>query len=171
MNLFEQAGLSTPVDSGAEFSSCRKYRYALWRIWNSELPLVAFIGLNPSKANEIETDRTVSTVMEYAKRWGKGGFYMMNCFAFVSTKPELLVTSDPAHEMINQNRLQEVGEKCDLIIFAWGAFKIVKEKGMDTMLSKIFPEAKALRINNDGSPHHPLYLGMNIIPKKFELKK
>ena len=34
--------------NGAEFSEGRKYRYALWRIWDSSKPLVMFIGLNPS---------------------------------------------------------------------------------------------------------------------------
>jgi hypothetical protein len=43
-NLFE--------DNGAEFSTDRKYRYALWRKWDAINPLAMFIGLNPSTANE-----------------------------------------------------------------------------------------------------------------------
>lgn len=38
-------------DFGATFSGDRTYRYSLWRIWDRSLPLVMFIGLNPSKAN------------------------------------------------------------------------------------------------------------------------
>ena len=41
------------MNKGAEFSPCKKYRYKLWRIWDDTLPLVMFIGLNPSTADEI----------------------------------------------------------------------------------------------------------------------
>ena len=47
------------MNSGADFSPCRKYRYKLWRIWDETLPLAMFIGLNPSTADEVKDDNTV----------------------------------------------------------------------------------------------------------------
>jgi len=70
--------LPAVVESGAEFSECRKYRYALWRIWDKSKPLVMFIGLNPSTANENVDDPTIRSVCRMTKNNGYGGVYMMN---------------------------------------------------------------------------------------------
>ena len=85
-NLFGE--IAQTMIAGAEFSSDRKYRYCLWRIWDRQLPLVMFIGLNPSTANETEPDHTITRVMGFARSWGYGGFYMMNLFGIVSSQPE-----------------------------------------------------------------------------------
>ena len=153
-------------DNGASFSNCRNYRYALWRIWDKEKPLVMFIGLNPSTANESDNDPTIRRVMSMAKSWGYGGVYMMNCFAYISTDPKLLKTN-PMSDDWNNNMLTTIAYKCIDVIFAWGKFEIVKTSGRDKELIQMFPNAKALVINNDGSPRHPLYVPSNIQPVKF----
>ena len=113
MNLFE--------NNGAEFSEDGKYRYALWRIWNTELPLVAILGLNPSTANETSDDPTIRRVKSFAKGWGYGGFYMLNLFAFVTPYPDELKKCD--NPLGNNNEwLHKIGAKCDRIIFAYGNF-------------------------------------------------
>ena len=71
MNLFDN-------NSGAEFSKCGKYRYKLWRIWNTELKLAMCIGLNPSTANANKNDQTISYLIKMLSILGYGGFYMMN---------------------------------------------------------------------------------------------
>ena len=143
------------MNKGAEFSSCRKYRYKLWRIWDDTLPLVMFIGLNPSTADEINDDHTVNNVGKIAKSNGYGGFYMMNSFPFVSTDPKQL--TDLTNNDVNDMSLLEVSNKCEDIVFAWGSFKIMKETNRDKQLINMFPNSKALKINKDGSPKHPLY--------------
>jgi hypothetical protein len=41
-------------------SSCRQYRYVLWRQWDAlDSDYALFIGLNPSTADEVEDDPTV----------------------------------------------------------------------------------------------------------------
>ena len=146
-------------DFGANFSNDRKYRYALWRIWDRTKPLVMFIGLNPSTANETENDPTIRSVGRIAKSNGYGGFYMMNCWAFISTDPEKL-RDHRFNELIcqwNDNMLTTIKAKCKDVVFAWGSFDIVKETGRDRELSEMFPNAKALFINKNGSPKHPLF--------------
>ena len=147
--------MSTEI-AGAEFSECRNYRYALWRIWDKSLPLVMFIGLNPSTANETDNDPTIKSVCRIAKNNGYGGVYMMNCFAYVSTDPKLL-KRNPMSDEWNNNTLTVIASKCQDIIFSWGNFDVVKETGRDKELSEMFPNAKALHINKNGSPKHPLY--------------
>jgi hypothetical protein len=166
-DLFEK------VESGAEFSDCRKYRFALWRIWDNSKPLIMFIGLNPSTANETEPDNTIKSVTRLSKNLGYGGFYMMNCFPFVSTDPDALKDYDKEvfsqHQFfINNQKLKAVAVLCKDIVFAWGNFDVVKDLRRDKELLQMFPEAKALILNKNGSPRHPLYVSANtkLIPYK-----
>jgi hypothetical protein len=144
-------------DSGAIFSDDRKYRFALWRIWDRSLPLVAFMGLNPSTANETDADPTIRSVGRIAKHNGYGGIVMINVFPMVSTDPALLDTSDSVNNDRNQMYVNEVVGHCSDVVFAWGSFSVVKESGMDALLTDLFPDAKCLHINKNGSPKHPLY--------------
>ncbi len=152
--------------SGATFSNCRKYRYKLWRIWDPNKPMVMFIGLNPSTANEDTDDPTIRRVMKFAKDWGYGGVYMMNLFAWVTPKPEeLKKCENPLGD--NNNMLEAVAAKSELIVCAWGAFKEAKERSME--VTKMFPQGMCLGINGDGSPKHPLYIAGNTRLIKYSI--
>ncbi len=143
--------------NGAHFSECRKYRYALWRIWDEAKPLVMFIGLNPSTANEAQNDPTIKSVCRIANNNGYGGVYMMNCFPYVSTDPAKLnegLTVDTNTK--NVETIKQVGENCKDVVFAWGNFKEVGEY-ISGLMTYMFPNAKALCVNKNGSPKHPLY--------------
>lgn len=146
-------------NNGAEFSKDRKYRYALWRIWDNSKPLVMFIGLNPSTANENTLDPTITRVKGFASTWGYGGFYMMNLFALVSSNPDdLLKSDDPLGD--NDGWIEKVIPKCEKIIFAWGSFSQAVDR------AKLIADnytGYALDINKDGSPRHPLF-----VPSKTE---
>lgn len=161
-----QTQLFTAIDSGASFSDCRKYRYALWRIWDKSKPLVMFIGLNPSTANETKSDPTITRVVQFAKNWGYGGVYMMNLFGLVSPYPEDLKNVKDA---IGENTpwLEHVSKKCSQVIFAWGNFKEAEERSR--AVKKMFPDAMALQINKNGSPKHPLYCKGDLTPIPYNL--
>lgn len=130
--------------SGATFSYDRKYRYRLWRFWDKNKPPVAFIGLNPSTANEDEPDPTIRRVIQFAKDWGYGGVYMFNLFAIVSSSPEVLLT---CKDSIKENGiyLQELSESGMDIVFAWGSFKEADKRANE--VKAIFPSATCLGIN------------------------
>ena len=142
-------------DNGAEFSECRKYRFALWRIWDKSKPLVMFIGLNPSTANEDTDDPTIQSVIRIAKNNGYGGIYMMNCFSYISTDPDKLY--DCSGWIENEKHLKEIASKCNEVVFAWGNFKVVQKLGVDYLLFRMFPNAKCIMKNKNGSPGHPLF--------------
>jgi len=141
---------------GADFSNDRNYRYSLWRIWDDKKPLVMFIGLNPSTANEVQPDPTIKSVTRISKSNGFGGFYMMNCFAYVTSDPKLL-KHNPFSDEWNNNMLIVTAAKCKAIVFAWGAFKVVAEVGRDKELIDMFPNALCIGINQNGSPKYPLF--------------
>src|SRR5688500_9378076 len=71
---------------GADFSKCRNYRYCLYRFWDFSKPKVMCIGLNPSTANGETDDPTIRDLTRITQHLGYGGFYMMNLFAFVSSR-------------------------------------------------------------------------------------
>lgn len=157
MDLFNQ------TDNGAIFSKDRKYRYALWRIWDKSKPLVMFIGLNPSTANESNDDPTINRVKKFAFDWGFGGVYMLNLFAYVTAYPDVLKKcNNPLGD--NDKWLKKISAKCEKIIFAWGAFAEAAERAKEIM--QMF-NGYALIINKDGSPRHPLYVKNNIVPVRM----
>jgi hypothetical protein len=148
MNLFDN-------NQGAEFSQCGKYRYKLWRIWNPELPKVMCIGLNPSTANAMKPDPTITNLTTALKLLGYGGFYMMNLFAWISSKPaELLNCPDPIGE--NNGKLKEVESICDDVIVCWGNFKQAEFRIKEVLPN--YPNAKCFGVNKNGTPMHPLSL-------------
>ena len=160
----ESQDLARTMISGAEFSEDRKYRYALWRIWDKSKPLVMFIGLNPSTANEVEADPTIRRVTRFAEDWGYGGFYMMNLFAIVSSKPEVLLT-DPDPIGFNDYWLWHFAQFSERIVFAWGSFKQAHSRAEE--IKKRFPGAYCLKKTKDGHPWHPLYVAANTVPTPY----
>lgn len=142
------------MKEGAIFSQCRQYRYILYRIWDDSKPIIGFVGLNPSTANETTDDPTIRKVKGFAKQWGYGGVYMLNLFGFVTAYPKVLKESaNPIGD--NDMYLKMYGGKCDTIVFAWGNFDVF---GRDKEVVKLFENPKALNINKNGSPKHPLYV-------------
>jgi hypothetical protein len=138
--------------AGAEFSECGKYRYKLWRVWDKSLPLAMCIGLNPSTANASKNDNTINILIRVLGKLGYGGFYMMNLFAWISSKPEDLLTCD---DPLNGNdwHLAETARKCKDVIFCWGAFKEAAER--IRFVESVFTDAKCFGFNQNGTPWHP----------------
>lgn len=161
MNFFDN-------NSGAEFSPCGKYRYKLWRTWDDTLPKVMCIGLNPSTANSDKNDATIFNLIKALSKLGYGGFYMMNLFAWISSKPEdLLTCADPVGD--NDKNLKEVSELCDEVIVCWGNFKQANERIKEVLPN--YPDAKCFGVNKNGTPCHPLALMYNGTIKNPNLYK
>ncbi len=77
-------------ESGATFNEERTHRYVLWRSFTADPEprrMAAFIGLNPSTADEITNDRTVKRCIDFARSWGHHGMFMLNLFGFRATDP------------------------------------------------------------------------------------
>jgi hypothetical protein len=146
INLFD-------ANNGAEFSKCMKYRYKLWRIWDEQLPKAMCIGLNPSSANAVKSDPTITNLTKMLVKLGYGGFYMMNLFAWISPKPaDLLACIDALGD--NEEKLHEVAAICDDVIVCWGNFPEAAQR-IKEVLPK-YPQAKCFGVTQSGRPFHPL---------------
>lgn len=140
--------------TGAIFDYHKKYRYVLIRIWDNEKPKAAFIGLNPSTANEIDNDNTITKLRKVTAHNGFGGFYMLNLFAWVSRNPDdLKKVEDPL--LNNDLYIDHYAGLADKIVFCWGNFK--QAIGRDVIMKRKFPDAWCLDMNANKSPKHPLY--------------
>lgn len=163
--------------SGAEFSPCRHYRYALWRRWRGTVNAeqVMFIGLNPSTADETEDDNTIRRCIRFAKDWGYCGIVMTNAYGFRATLPKcmkegkhtpdsLSITDDPIGPR-NTEVLIEQSKNVGLIIAAWGVHcEPAREQGV---CSAIGLPIHCLGKTKDGRPRHPLYLKADTKPRLF----
>jgi hypothetical protein len=78
---------------GACFSADRRMRYALWRRWATG-PIVAFVMLNPSAADERELDRTVARCIAFARAWRYGALIVVNISPLVATNRHLMYAAD-----------------------------------------------------------------------------
>jgi hypothetical protein len=140
-----------------------KYRYVLSRIFNESLPLIAFVGLNPSTADDEKDDPTIQRCLNYARDWGYGGFYMLNLFACRTPyKYELLKVPDPIGPE-NDSHIKSVIQKVDKVICCWGNLGSFKGRSMDFLI-KLEKQAYCLNINASGEPSHPLYLRSDARP-------
>lgn len=156
-NSVLEVGIPTPA--GAEFSLGRKYRYSLWRIWDNSSPLVLFILLNPSTADEIKLDPTLRRCRSFAKQWGYGGMLVGNIFALRSTDPKALYTAADPVGTENDAWLQKMILQAKLTVAGWGVHGSLLSRG--TAVLKMIPEPYVFGMNRDGSPKHPLYLPLN----------
>jgi hypothetical protein len=148
---------------GAQFSDCRKYRYALWRTWENDSH-VTFIGLNPSTADETDDDPTIRRCINFAKSWGFGGIEMLNLFAFRATSPkEMMKCSEPIGSE-NNDFLKMYLNKGGPNIACWGNYGeyLNREKEVIELLGK--SNLSILGLTGKGQPKHPLYLKRNIEP-------
>lgn len=155
--LFE----SQEQKAGAEFSKDRKYRYRLWREWNKTKPAVLFVMLNPSTADELVLDSTVSRCLSFAKEWGYGRLEVANLFALRATDPkELNKVEDPVGGVENDVWIRWLSQEANLTVAAWGTHG--GYLGRDVAVWPMLKEPHCLAISKEGYPKHPLYLNSEI---------
>jgi hypothetical protein len=166
MNLFDPN-----VGSSAGFSKCGKYRYWLKRTWDSLLPTVTWIMLNPSKAGATQNDPTVRKCIKFSKDWHFGGLVVVNLYAYCATDPSNLPEVFPDAEMAANDAV--ILQMCEgrQVIAAWGADPraVEREPAMMRLLSA--SRVACLKTTKDGHPWHPLYVAGDVRPMPFHFKE
>ncbi len=154
------------IETGATFSECGQYRYALWRVWDKEFPTVMFIGLNPSTADADDDDPTIRRCVRFAKRWGCGRLTMGNLFAFRATDPrelgygrrgEGLRLGDIVGPLNNGALRVMIGEALH-IVAAWGTRGALRSRDREVRAFLPPGHTWTLGLTKGGHPKHPLYV-------------
>lgn len=151
--------------SGAIFSEDRKYRYALWRVWDREKPALIFIGFNPSTADEIHDDPTVAKLATDARYLKYGSIYIGNLYALISPQPiDILESPGRAEGEENDRYLEELKHVAGIVVFGWGnvgGHDMVTRTRCGGVLGIFGKPVYCFHITKKGQPAHPLYLLVN----------
>lgn len=153
-------------DAGATFSSCRRWRYLLWRCWDGAKPAANFLMLNPSTADETKLDPTCARARDYAERWGYGALIVTNVFAWRATDPdEMKAIADPVGPG-NDRAIACAAREAAIVVCAWGNHGAHRDGARRVLevLRKAGVATHALRVNRSGQPAHPLYLPGALVP-------
>ena len=168
------------------FSECRSYRWILKRELLSGKKTVVFIGLNPSKANSSNNDRTLVRIINFCSRWNYKNIYIINLFGLISKSPiQLSKSNDPIgknNDLITLKSLEFWREdsNCDLWL-GWGDKGQLK--GRDRKVLKLIKNFANFKLNENnyskrvlslglskkGNPRHPLYMSNQSFLRKFDL--
>lgn len=158
-----------PEASGARFSACGRYRYALWRVWDERLPPAVFVMLNPSTADGANNDPTAERCQRRSVALGYGALRVVNLFALRSTDPGALYEcADPVGPE-NDVAIADAVLGAGIVICAWGTHGALNGRG-DAVRAQLRDQgiqAACLGINSDGSPKHPLYIGYEVAPRAY----
>ncbi len=173
----DAGGKSRPAWPGdstvtAVFSDCQKYRYQLREIWDTSKPLVLWLLMNPSVACTDYSDPTLRKTGKFARAWGYGGQLVGNVHAYRATdKNRLLEVDDPVGPK-NDQMILEMAAAAKTVVLAYGQPpKSLRARGQELeSLLRSHPGLCHLRLSQDGTPVHPLYLPSTLCPKPHGVK-
>jgi len=149
----------------ATFNATRTHRFKLTRTWDWRLPKILFIGMNPSKADEVDNDPTIRREIAFAKRWGYGGLLKCNVLSFITPFPTELPRS-AAQACLARNLftieqvMLDAGHGAN-VVAAWGCGLKAYKSCLDTIVDfaeRCGVSLMCLGTTKDGSPRHPLYV-------------
>ena len=152
------------ITSSAVFSPCHVWRYQLCRVWD-ERPYLNVIALNPSTADAFKDDPTIRRCIDYARRWGYGGLYVTNIFAFRATDPKVMKAAPDPIGPENDRWLRKTAKRAGLVVAAWGTHGAFKDRAQEVI--EQIPNLHCFRITQNGWPEHPLYLPKSLTPVPY----
>jgi hypothetical protein len=164
---------STPPASTrgtARISRCGGYRYLLTREWDSSLPGVGFVMLNPSTADAARDDPTIRRCTGFARAWGFGAVTVGNLYAFRSVRPSDLPATEDAVGPGNDAALDAIFSSNASVVAAWGSHPAVAHR-LRALRARVLDNKVSLYClgtNVDGQPRHPLYIPRGLLPMPYD---
>ena len=104
----------------AIFDSTGAYRYQLGRRWQVEGAEVAFVMLNPSRADASVDDPTLRACIQFAQRWHYATLSVVNLFGYITPPPSELKKSKDHIGDDNDKLFTFCLTKSDKVVLAWG---------------------------------------------------
>ena len=154
------------------------HRYVLRREWGfKKSPVVNFIMLNPSTADDVFDDPTIRRCIGFAKRWGFNGLVVTNLFAFRATDPfelKMFAGGNPgmAIGLENAAHLEREAAGADRIVCAWGdnGGEISWNRDLNVISSLRQYDLWCIRRTKKGNPAHPVREPYTDTPELFYSK-
>ena len=165
INTVDAVYIGKYLNFSTVFSQDRIYRYTLVRELGFSKKTLFFLCLNPSIADEVKNDPTVTRCIGYAKSWGFGRLFVGNIFAYRSTDPAHLYTINDPVGIENDKWIEMMAEHSDLTVGAWGNHGHLNDRYKE-VLNRI-NNVYCLKKTKSGQPSHPLYLAKKLKPFPF----
>jgi hypothetical protein len=141
------------------------YRYLLWRTLpeNPTGGTVLWVLLNPSIADAVDPDPTLTRVLGFSRGFGFGRVEVVNLFAAISTKPEEMERFEDPVGPKNDETILAAGRRADKVIVGWGAHKGTEPERRAKVVKLLLTEEVGchlwcLGLTKHHHPAHPLYL-------------
>lgn len=146
---------------GATFDPSGRYRYTLWRHWDTAGAKVAFVMLNPSTADHRRDDPTIRRCIGFARGWGYGSLLVVNLFAYRTSSPAELARADDPIGPENDHYLRYARRAAGDLVIAWGVHGQLldrHERVVTLLTGRRARPLWCLGATQGGFPRHPLYL-------------
>ncbi len=143
------------MQKSAIVSDCGAYRYELRRTWDEQLPILLWVGLNPSTADHIKDDPTNRRIAGFTRHWGYGGYILANLFAYRAVSPKSLKQATDPVGPENDDYLQRLSKDAEQTICAWGNHGKFLDRAAEVL--PMLQKPKTLGITKAQQPLHPLY--------------
>ncbi len=138
------------------------------REWDSERKTVAFIMLNPSRADGEINDPTITRCIKFALAWGYGRLEVVNLFADRTPHPSLLKQAAEPIGKENDKYILETAQRSERLILSWGNHGTWQKQDLSVLqLLKNYPHLYCFGITRKGCPRHPLYLRSTSKPQRY----
>ena len=150
----------------------KRYRYWLeGKVSDDNDGVCMFLMLNPSTADAVKSDPTVSTCKRFARDWGYGTVRVCNLFALRSPYPKALKDSrSPVGDENDEWTLRNARDS-DVIVCAWGndGSHLDRSTYVRRMLDRdgLSSKMRHLGLTKTGQPRHPLRLRADTVPNRF----
>ena len=155
----------------ARFSDDQLYRYALTETWDASRPAVMWLMMNPSVANMEHADPTLIRTGTFSRAWGYGTQIIVNVHAYRATDSDALVMADDPVGPENDAAILAMTDRADIVVLAYGQPpKALRARAgaVVAMLRAAGAKLRFLRLAQDGTPMHPLYLSGSLVPLEYE---
>lgn len=166
---------------GALLSECGRYRFLLTRRWD-ERPVLLAVMFNPSHADDLKDDQTVSLVCQIAMAHGYGGVTVVNMCplrsstpgpAFAMIEAAQLEGADAAARAVMHENLEHIEralEAAGAVLVAWGALGHRGREWCTALLGAVREHCGdkpvfALGKCANGHPKHPMARGKHKVFK------
>ncbi|MEM9003976.1 MAG: DUF1643 domain-containing protein [Cyanobacteria bacterium P01_F01_bin.86] len=151
---------SLTINRSAQFDNTRQYRYQLARDWDKARPAIAFIMLNPSRADHQQDDPTLRRCIRLAQQWQYGSLIVVNLFAYCTPFPKVLKAVDDPVGPENDTAILRACQSTPQILLAWGnAGKLnQRDRSVLELLTPYRDRLCCLGLTRSGQPRHPLYI-------------
>lgn len=163
VHVEEQTDLAGGIAAAVFDSPARTYRYLLTRIWDPTVPPAVFVMLNPSTADAMVNDPTITRLAGrngFARKMGAGGLVVVNLFAVCSTDPRILRDHPDPVGPLNDAFIRQATSQASTVVAAWGAGGAEHGRGQrvtETLAGRRVA-LQCLGQTSTGQPRHPLYL-------------